>query len=84
MVSAELLDKFCKNSLDFVSPVKTCDLVSFKVGGTGDVAVFPKSTYELKLILDLIKNEKFVEIYEKLKFSYRKSAHCDLRCALCY
>ena len=60
MVDAELLDDFCKKSIDFVSPVKTSDLVSFRVGGTGDAAVFPKRIDELKLILDVVKNEKFV------------------------
>ena len=43
MVTAELINYISKNSLHFVSPVKTRDLVSFKVGGTGDIAVFPKA-----------------------------------------
>lgn len=60
MVTAELINYISKNSLHFVSPVKTRDLVSFKVGGTGDIAVFPKSVSELKCILDFVKNERFV------------------------
>lgn len=60
MVNVELLNYVTRNSIEFCAPVLTNVLVSFSVGGTGDIAVFPKNLSELKQILSLLSGEKLV------------------------
>lgn len=55
-----LIDFLNENSVKYVLNVNTAELVSFKVGGGGKIAVFPKSCEMLTKILTFIKNEKFV------------------------
>lgn len=60
MISLDLLDFLKSNSVRYSAPVNTADIVSFKVGGVGRAAIFPKDQRELLLILDLVGKEKFV------------------------
>ncbi len=60
MDKSELLEYLKNNSIKFVSPVKTADLVSFKVGGSGKIAVFPKTITQLTDVIEFIKQEKYV------------------------
>lgn len=62
MVNSRLLDYLSSNCIKYISPIKTADLVSFRVGNIGKIAVFPKNIQELCEILSIVKNEKFVVI----------------------
>ena len=60
MINSTFLDYLHNNDIRFKAPVNTANLVSFKIGGTGSIAVFPKSISELSDIINLIKAEKYV------------------------
>ena len=60
MIKSNLLDYLSENCIKFKTPVNTSNLVSFKVGGIGNIAIFPSSVSELCSIIRLIKTEKFV------------------------
>jgi len=60
MMSSTLLDFFNNNSVKYLSPVNTANLVSFKVGGMGKIAAFPDNTEVLKRVLLEVGDEKSV------------------------
>ena len=60
MVNLKLLDYVSTNGVKFKSPVKTADLVSFRIGGVGNIAVYPNSITQLCDIIKIVNNDKFV------------------------
>ena len=60
MINTTLLDYLSNNNVQCKSPVNTADLVSFKIGGVGSIAVFPKTIEQLCHIVNIVKNDRFV------------------------
>ncbi len=57
-----LLDFLNQSQIEFVLDVKTVDLVSFKVGGNGKIAVFPKNIEQFVRLIKFVNKEKHVII----------------------
>ncbi len=60
MISSELLTFLKCNSVKYFAPANTAELVSFKVGGSCSAVIFPQGANELRQILELTKDDKFV------------------------
>lgn len=54
-----LLDYLHNKHIEFALDVNTADLVSFRIGGTAKIAIFPKNTKELVDLIEFVKNEKY-------------------------
>ena len=57
-----LLEFLKQRQIQFLLDVKTADLVSFKIGGLGKIAVFPKNIGEFVSLINFVKKEKHVII----------------------
>lgn len=49
-----------QTSIEHYFDVKTSDLVSFRVGGYGKVAIYPKDIAELSVLIKYLQNEKYI------------------------
>lgn len=60
MIKSTLLDYLSDNDVKCKSPVNTAELVTFKVGGVGSLAVFPQSIQQLCDIISIVKDDRYV------------------------
>ena len=60
MYFSALLKYLVNNHVKFSINVKTSELVSIKIGGTGKIAIFPKSIDELISILDILADNNYI------------------------
>ena len=54
-----LIDYLDSNNVEYCDNVNLADLVSIRVGGSGDLVVYPKSTSELIDIVRLLKGKRY-------------------------